>query len=114
MMISVRRVSDIEYDVEVTETKTVPVRIPYSIYVLLEENFNNKSEFIRTAINKVIQNNIDLTTIRIDENRKKIITFRIDYATYNKMLSYAKRYESLNDFINRAIWWGLNVHDQIY
>jgi len=113
-MISVRRVSDIEYDVEVTETKLVSARIPRSLYLALD-SFKNKSEFIRNTIYEVIDNNIDLTNISLDnENRNKVITFRIEYEIYNKMLSYAKRYESLNDFVNRCIWWGLHVHDQIY
>jgi len=113
-MISVRRVSDIEYDVEVTETKLVSARISYSLYVLLEK-YKNKSEFIRNTIHYVIDNNIDLTNVTLNnENRNKVITFRVEYATYTKMLSCAKRYESLNDFINRSIWWGVHVHDQIH
>jgi len=106
-MISIKRVSDVEYDVEVTESKLVSARIPRSLYLLLEEKFKNKSEFIRTAINKVIENNIDLTTIRIDENRNKIITFRIEYSIYMKMIEHAQRYQSMNEFVNRAIWWGI-------
>jgi len=106
-MISVRRVTDIEYDVEVTETKTVPVRIPYYLYLFLEEKFKNKSEFIRKAINQVIENNIDLTTIRIDEKRNKIITFRIEYSIYMKMIEHAQRYQSMNEFVNRVIRWGI-------
>ena len=105
-MILIKKVSDVEYDVEVTETKLVPARISRSLYLALE-SFKNKSEFIRTAINKVIENNIDLTTIRIDENRNKIITFRIEYSIYMKMIEHAQRYQSMNEFVNRAIWWGI-------
>jgi len=107
MMISVRRVTEIEYDIEVTESKTVPARIPYSIYLLLEK-YKNKSEFIRNVIFYVINNNIDLTQVSLStERRRKIITFRVEYSTYQKMIQYAQRYQSINDFVNRAITWGI-------
>jgi len=74
---------------------------------LLEQRTKNKSEYIRRIITEILNRNIDLTNT-LNENRNKVITFRIEYAIYNKMIEYAQRYQSLNEFLNRALWWGIN------
>ena len=108
MKIEVRKISSTEYELEVQDVKLVPAKISLKLYELLEQRTRNKSEYIRRIITEILNRNIDLTNTRIYEDRKKVITFRIEYAVYNKMIEYAKRYESLNEFVNRALWWGIN------
>jgi hypothetical protein len=112
MKIEVRKISSTEYELELEDAKLVPAKISLKLYQLLEQRTKNKSEFIRRVITEILNRNIDLTNIIIYEDRKKVITFRIQYAVYNKMIEYAKRYQSLNEFMNRALWWGVkNVFD---
>jgi hypothetical protein len=108
MKIEVRKVSATQYELQVEEVKVISAKISQNLYQFLEKKIN-KSEFIRNTILQIIYNNTDLTNIIINENRNKVITFRTDYQIYKKMLLYAKRYdESLNEFINRAIYWGMS------
>ena len=108
MKIEIRKVSPTEYELELQDAKLVPAKISLRLYQLLEERSKNKSEYIRKIITEVLYRNVDLTNIRIDENRNKVITFRIQRDIYNKMIEHAKRYETLNEFVNRALWWGIN------
>jgi len=108
MMIEVRKLSATEYELEVEDAKLVPAKISLKLYQLLEQRTKNKSEFLRRVITEILNRNIDLTNITLNEYRNKVITFRIQREIYNKMIEYAKRYETLNEFINRAIYWGIN------
>jgi hypothetical protein len=113
MKIEVRKLSATEYELEVEDAKLVPAKISTVLYQLLEQRTKNKSEFIRRVITEVLYRNVDLTSIRINENRNKVITFRIQRDIYNKMIEHAKRYETLNEFVNRALWWGVK-NDSLY
>jgi len=105
--IEVRKLSATEYELEVEDAKLVPAKISLKLNELLEQRTKNKSEYIRRIITEVLYRKVDLTNIRLNENRNRVITFRIQRDIYNKMIEHAKRYESLNEFINRAIMWGV-------
>lgn len=115
MKIEVRKMSDTEYEIEIKCAKLVPVKISHELYKLLESKVKNKSEFIRSVILQVISNNVDLTKTKLsNESRNKVISFRVDYQFYMKMIEYARRYEmNLNDFINKALWWGVEHYDNL-
>lgn len=109
MKIEVRKLSATVYELEVEDVKLVSAKISIILYQLLEQRTKNKSEFIRRVITEILNRNIDLTNIALsNEYRNKVITFRIEYAIYNKIVEYAQRYQSINEFMNRAIWWGIN------
>jgi len=112
MKIEVRKISSTEYELKIEDVKLVPAKISLRLYQLLEQRTKNKSEYIRRIISEILYRNVDLSNIRIDEDRNKVITFRIQRDIYNKMIKYAQRYESLNEFINRAIYWAM-INDSI-
>jgi len=115
MRVEVRKISQTEYEIDVEDVKLVSARIPLRLYQLLEAKTKNKSEYIRRVITEILKKDIDLFDISsLDlptEKRDKIITFRVQYALYKSMVENAKRYESLNEFLNRAISWGIEKND---
>jgi len=115
MRVEVRKISQTEYEIDVEDVKLVSARIPLRLYQLLEAKTKNKSEYIRRVITEILKKDIDLGNISLDlptEKRNKIITFRVQYAIYKSMVEHAQRYESVNEFVNRAIWWSYVVGDR--
>ena len=101
----ISRISENEFELDIPDfTKTVTAKVPEELNKKLDQMVTNKSALIRSVLLKIVTENIDISSIKTEMNRKNVISVKMRYSEFVKVKKFAKRNGiSVSELINRAI-----------
>ena len=108
-----RRLSDTEFEIDVTGTKILTMKVPVRLNKELDK-LPSKSDFIRSVISKIISGEAALSPVRLDDP-KDVISVRIPLEVFNKLEEVVRKsvkeglVKSRNELLARAIAKELGV-----
>lgn len=107
------RLSDTEFEIEVTGTKILTIKVPVRLNKELDK-LPSKSDFIRSVISKIISGEAALSPVRLD-GPKEVVSVRIPLEVFKKLKKVARKsvkeglVKSRNELLARAIAKELGV-----